>query len=176
MKVSLRQLLGVGGAILAIALLAWFLWPAAEPEKEASASAKPPPPRTAPASIAPQGDVDPVVAEARARAATPEDQILEELGIDKSVTPNCAQINVWNYRGASLMTITENMKDGGMMFDEKELACLTASPVPPGVLDVADAHVKRPVPPGASNGPMPKRLDDPNMAVPRVPGERTKPH
>src|SRR5262249_5993659 len=155
MKISVRQLLVVGGVLLVVALavLALWSWPA-RPTAPAPGAVAAAPRRTVPPPLSMSAAEAPLVG-ADNPAAQSADEILTRLGIDPKATTNCAQINVWNARGASLVTITENMKDGGMLFDEGELACLTASPVPPGVLDVADAHEKRPVPPGASNGPMP---------------------
>jgi hypothetical protein len=159
MKITIRRLLGTSAAALALLLLAWFLWPSTDTTASARARKGPsPPPQVAPIEVA------------SAEPPEPEVDILEKLGIDPKETPHCAKINQWWDRRVSQMTITQNMKDGQMMFNEKELACLTASPVPDGLLQVAEYHVLKPQPPGLSNGPRGREITNPT--VQRVPGAR----
>lgn len=165
MKISLRQLLGVLAVAGTVLLLLWFLWPSGAPASSRARTARadprpspPPPVQAAAAEPAPPPETD--------------EEILERLGIDRDATPHCATINIWNARRVSLMTITQNMKDGQMMFNETELACLTGSPVPEGVLQVADYHVLKPQPPGLSNGPRGRDMTSPDNVIQRVPGAR----
>jgi hypothetical protein len=81
--------------------------------------------------------------------------VLEVLGIDPEETPFCAQIWQWSARRVPGWVITDNMEARAMFFDEKEMACLTATPNPPpdwmpplpgGILEMADARPKYPQP------------------------------
>lgn len=133
-----------GGAALLVALLvAWWMWPTAEAPKVAAQPPAPQRPVEAPVSLAMADPVEP----------RKEDDVLERLGIDPKVTPKCALINQWHARNVPMWVILDNMQAQAMKFDEKEIECLTASPLPPGILDTADYNTRRPVPEGLSNGP-----------------------
>jgi hypothetical protein len=135
MKLTNRRLL-VGGSVLGallLALLAWWLWPETNSRTEVAAlelkQKKAPPPRPDPTAI-PQFK-EPV-------------EILERLGIDPKVTPHCAIINQWHDRGVPMWSILKNVDAQAMFFNEKELECLTASPLPPGILDTAEQRIRVP--------------------------------
>lgn len=133
MKITIRRVLGAGGiAALLLGLLAWLLWP--DPPKKPVRVAAVTAPKPAPVEAPPEPSM-PSLVEAR----EPGD-VLEKLGIDPKVTPHCAVINQWWARRVPEWVITDNMEGQAMLFNIKELECLTASPVPPGVLLWAENH------------------------------------
>lgn len=133
MKLTVRKLAGLVGALAALVLVAllWLFWPTAAPERVAVAQ---PPEAKAKAKGTPPDEVS--ILEARKQG-----DVLERLGIDPEVTPNCAVINQWHDRHVPMWVILDNMDAGGMMFHELELECLTTSPVPPGILTWAENHI-----------------------------------
>ena len=132
MKLTVRRLLGAGGvaAAILVAFLAWWLWPAAAPDAPPVAEVEPEKKKIARATI-----------QNRHLEERTEGDILEELGIDPEITPNCALINQWHHRNVSLMTIMDNMSAGAMVFHNEELNCLEGSPLPPAVLRWAEFHI-----------------------------------
>jgi hypothetical protein len=135
MKLTYRRLLVGGGVLgaLLLALLAWWWWPEADSRTVAAARVEKKaivrPPRPDPTAI-------PQFKESA--------DVLERLGIDPKVTPHCAIINQWHDRNVPMWSILKNVDAQAMFFDEKELECLTASPLPPGILDTAEQRIRVP--------------------------------
>jgi hypothetical protein len=132
MKLTVRRLVGIGGALVALLLgIAWLLWPAAPDPKVAGVDE---PEQAEKAKKPVGGGVD--ITEPRK-----EGDVLERLGIDPEITPHCAVINQWHDRHVPMWVILDNMDAGAMMFHEIELECLTTSPIPPGILTWAENHI-----------------------------------
>jgi hypothetical protein len=134
MKLTNRRLL-VGGSVLGallLALLAWWWWPETARHIEvAELEVKKKPVRPPKALTDIPQFKEPT-------------EVLERLGIDPKVTPHCAIINQWHDRNVPMWVILKNVDAQAMFFDEKELECLTASPLPPGILDTAEQRIRVP--------------------------------
>jgi hypothetical protein len=133
MKLTVRRIVGLGGVLVALALLigiAWLLWPAA-PQQVAKVEEPEEVQREVKKTL---GGVD--ITEPRK-----EGDVLERLGIDPEITPHCAVINQWHDRHVPMWVILDNMDAGAMKFHEFELECLTTSPIPPGILTWAENHI-----------------------------------
>lgn len=146
MKLRRGWLALITGAVVLVWLL-WMVWPSAQPgtpsaAREARArQLTPPPPEEEAAPPAPPPT---------------EADVLAALGIDKATTPLCAQIWVWTSRRVPGWVITDNIEAQAMLFDERELACLTGTPrprpdwIPPlpgGILPMAENRPRYPQPP-----------------------------
>lgn len=123
---------GLIGAFL-VALLLWMLWPEAQapkgPVAQQQAKAKKPRPPAA-------------LANAEIPQFKEPTDVLERLGIDPKATPHCAIINQWHDRNVPMWVILKNVDAQAMFFNETELECLTASPLPPGILDTAEQRIR----------------------------------
>lgn len=142
MKLSDRRL-WVGGGLLTAALLVllgWLVWPEKPTQTKGLVVAR---------------GAKPVAAQQQEDAPIPQfkepKDVLEELGIDPKVTPHCAIINQWAARNVPGWVILKNVDAQAMFFDENELACLTASPLPGGIVEAAEQRVRVQQPPGVRN-------------------------
>ena len=136
MKLTLRRLVALGSALAALVLVALgllWLWPTATPSTAPPADAEPVAAMKPPVD---GGTVPVDILEDRKQG-----DVLERLGIDPEITPNCAVINQWHDRAVPGWVIQDNMDAAGMVFHEFELECLTTSPLPPSVLTWAENHI-----------------------------------
>ena len=133
----IRRGIGLLMVLVAALLAVWLLWPdvdtgpdpVARRPAPAAVPERPEPPDAASATASDPGQAEVVVVD-------PEDP-----GIPK--TEKCTTIADWHARHVPDFTIADNMRDQAMLFTEDDLACLTASKVPPFVLQYAEMHMKK---------------------------------
>lgn len=133
MKLTVRRLVGIGTALAVLIGIAWLMWPAEAPTEVAKVDPPAEPEKARKRNV-------PTVATSITEPRK-EGDVLERLGIDPEITPNCAVINQWHDRHVPMWVILDNMDAGAMKFHELELECLTTSPVPPGILIWAENHI-----------------------------------
>jgi len=129
----MRRAGGLALALLAALVLAWFLLQRPDTTVEVAEVAE----ETAPEPPVALHDGDDVA------AAEAELFILTNDGTKIPKTEQCVLIAEWTERHVPHFTIADNIRDRAMLFTEDDVACLTASTIPPFVLTYADLHMKR---------------------------------
>ncbi len=132
-----RRGIGLLLVLVAAVLAVWLLWPDLDTGPE-------------PVAVAPEPRAAPIKPPPQAASATTDDGggeaelvIIDDAGNEIPRTEKCQLIEGWNERHVPHFTIADNMRDQAMLFTEDDLACLTASNVPPFVLQYAEMHMKR---------------------------------